>query len=72
MSGAIEHTDSLGNTATIQAGEVQRMSAGKGVTHSEMNNGKVPVHLLQIWIHPNQTGLPPSYQQVSTPLYSAQ
>ncbi|HEY3376596.1 MAG TPA: pirin family protein [Armatimonadota bacterium] len=63
LSGAITHRDSLGNQATISAGEVQRMSAGVGVTHSEMNEGDVPVHFYQIWLFPHTAGLPPSYDQ---------
>jgi quercetin 2,3-dioxygenase len=64
LSGALEHKDSLGNGTTIRPGEVQRMTAGTGVTHSEFNpSTSEPVHLLQIWIKPEQKGLPPSYEQ---------
>jgi redox-sensitive bicupin YhaK (pirin superfamily) len=64
VNGALAHKDSLGNAATILPGEVQHMSAGTGVRHSEYNpNADVPAHLLQIWILPNQANLKPSYGQ---------
>ncbi len=64
LEGALAHKDSLGNGSTITPGEVQRMSAGTGIHHSEFNFSKeMPVHLLQIWILPAQEGLPPSYEQ---------
>lgn len=64
LEGALEHKDSLGNTSVIAAGEVQRMTAGTGIVHSEYNlSHHVPAHFLQIWIQPNQNGLPPSYSQ---------
>lgn len=64
LSGQLEHRDSMGNTAIIRPGEVQRMTAGSGVTHSEYNASKSEwVHLLQIWILPNRQGLKPSYEQ---------
>ena len=64
LQGALQHKDSMGNGTVIEAGEVQRMSAGKGVLHSEFNaSPSEPVHLLQIWILPNVTGIRPSYEQ---------
>jgi quercetin 2,3-dioxygenase len=62
-SGSVEHQDSMGTKSVIHAGEVQSMSAGTGVRHSEMNPSKTdPLHLLQIWIHPDKKGLTPSYE----------
>jgi redox-sensitive bicupin YhaK (pirin superfamily) len=62
LSGELEHRDSLGNGRIIRPGEVQYMSAGSGVRHSEFNpSSTAETHLLQIWITPNQTGLPPRY-----------
>jgi len=64
LKGAVTHKDSLGNETIIQPGEIQRMSAGTGVKHSEYNKSKTEIlELLQIWIAPAQKGLPPSYQQ---------
>jgi redox-sensitive bicupin YhaK (pirin superfamily) len=68
VSGALQHQDSMGNGSTITPGEVQRMSAGTGIRHSEMNSSKTePVHLLQIWIFPEQRGLAPGYEQKRFP-----
>lgn len=63
LDGEITHQDSMGNKTVIKAGDVQRMSAGTGLTHSEFNLADVPVHFYQIWIYPNLTGLNPSYEQ---------
>lgn len=65
LAGELAHRDSMGHVETIRAGEVQRMSAGRGVMHSEFNHGQQPTHLLQIWIEPNMRGIEPSYEQKS-------
>jgi redox-sensitive bicupin YhaK (pirin superfamily) len=64
LSGELAHKDSLGNGSIIKPGDVQRMSAGTGVRHSEFNpSSSHPVHFLQIWIQPRTMNLPPSYQE---------
>ncbi len=64
LEGALQHKDSMGTSSIIRPGEVQRMTAGTGVAHSEANpSPSEPVHLLQIWIEPEKRNLPPSYEQ---------
>src|SRR5438093_331979 len=64
LTGGLEHKDSLGNGSIIQAGELQRMTAGTGVQHSEFNpSTTASVHLYQIWLLPERKGLPPGYEQ---------
>jgi len=67
VDGELSHRDSTGHEATIRPDDVQRMSAGTGVVHSEYNNSENPVHLLQIWIMPEADGLPASYEDRTFP-----
>jgi redox-sensitive bicupin YhaK (pirin superfamily) len=69
LQGVLEHKDSMGNGSVIRPGDVQRMSAGTGVTHSEYNHSaSEPVHFLQIWLQPNEMGVKPSYDQRHFPV----
>jgi redox-sensitive bicupin YhaK (pirin superfamily) len=64
LEGGLAHRDSMGNGSVIQPGDVQRMSAGTGVTHSEYNaSDRESVHFLQIWIEPNRRGVAPGYEE---------
>jgi hypothetical protein len=64
LDGALEHKDSMGNGSVLHYGDVQRMSAGTGVRHSEYNHSRTDgVHFLQIWVQPNVTGIEPSYEE---------
>ena len=66
LSGALAHKDSMGNVETLYANDLQRITAGTGIVHSEFNGSRTePVHFLQIWLEPAADGLPPSYQQLS-------
>lgn len=68
LDGALEHRDSIGTGSIIRPGEIQRMSAGSGIRHSEYNQSDTsPVHFLQIWIQPDTQDLEPSYEQISLP-----
>ena len=66
LAGALKHQDSMGHSAVMNAGDVQRISAGTGIAHSEFNNSPAdPVHFLQIWLLPSRKGFPPGYAQAS-------
>jgi hypothetical protein len=68
LAGELAHKDSIGNGSVIRPGDVQRMSAGTGIRHSEFNPSKTePVHFLQIWIHPNTRDIEPSYEEKRFP-----
>ena len=67
VEGQINHRDSMGNSGVLHPGDVQRMTAGTGIVHSEINGGTTPCRLLQIWIEPGQNNLPPSYEQCCCP-----
>jgi redox-sensitive bicupin YhaK (pirin superfamily) len=67
LEGELGHGDSMGTGSVIRPGEVQRMSAGTGVMHSEKNASAMPVHFLQIWILPERKGITPSYEQKAFP-----
>ncbi|WP_462155875.1 pirin family protein [Pseudoalteromonas piscicida] len=72
IDGELAHQDSMGNQFTVAAGEVQRMSAGSGILHSEYNASKTaPAHFLQIWIEPKLKGITPSYEQIQIKQSSA-
>ncbi|MFZ9974318.1 MAG: pirin family protein [Vulcanococcus sp.] len=68
VEGELHHRDSMGHAEVMRAGEVQRMSAGTGVVHSEINGGDRPCRLLQIWVLPSSNGIAPAYEQKPFPL----
>ncbi len=70
ISGQLTHKDSMGNVGHLSAGNWQLMSAGTGVTHSEMNDGDEPVHLFQIWLFPNISNPAPNYQELAFDIHS--
>ena len=72
VRGQMEHKDSLGNGSVIKRGDVQRMSAGTGIQHGESNPGAEPLHLIQVWLIPNEKGLEPSYEQAEIDMAAMQ
>jgi redox-sensitive bicupin YhaK (pirin superfamily) len=71
LSGAVQHEDSMGSREILRPGELQHMSAGSGVRHSEMNpSATEPFHMLQIWLLPNAIGIEPTYEQKAFPIHS--
>lgn len=72
LSGSLSHRDSMGNSATVRPNELQRMTAGTGITHSEYSDAASETHLLQIWILPDKNGLTPSYEEAIFPLAARQ
>jgi quercetin 2,3-dioxygenase len=69
LEGQLEHKDSMGNGSVLRPGDVQRMTAGRGVMHSEFNHSQTePVHFFQVWILPERTGMTPGYEQLHVPL----
>jgi redox-sensitive bicupin YhaK (pirin superfamily) len=63
LSGELTHEDSLGNRTAIRAGDIQRMTAGRGMRHSEFNHSDTPAHFYQLWIEPSERGLSPAFQE---------
>ena len=73
LDGELSHKDSMGNSSVIRKGDLQKMTAGKGIFHSEYNNSDTEtVHLLQIWIYPDELGLKPAYEQIHIDMDSVQ
>ena len=72
LSGELTHEDDLGSRGTLVAGDVQMMSAGRGIIHSEFNHGHTPVELFQLWIIPSVQGVSPAYNQSKYTLVSGE